>query len=87
MVGISRDPQETNDRFRASLGLPYPLVGDPHGTLCRVYRVTWPIIGLAQRVTYLIARDHRVRMAFHDELFMQRHSEKACTALEAGAPA
>ena len=56
-------------------------MGDPHGTLCKVYRVSWPLIGLAQRVTYLIARDRHVRMAFHDELFMDRHSEQACASV------
>ncbi len=60
-------------------------MGDPHGTLRKVYRVNWPIIGLAQRVTYLIARDHRVRLGFHDEFHMDAHSEKTCAELETAA--
>ena len=84
---MSSDPQETNDRFRAELGLPYPLVGDPHGTLCRVYRVRWPLLGRAQRVTYLIGRDHHVRLAFHDEFRMDAHAEKICATLAAEAGA
>ena len=87
MVGVSGDAQERADRFRASLELPYPVVGDPHGTLGRVYRVTWPLIGRIQRVTYLIARNRTVRLGFHDELRFLAHAEQACAAVAAGAAA
>ncbi|PYQ54329.1 MAG: hypothetical protein DMF78_06330 [Acidobacteria bacterium] len=50
-----------------------------------MYRVNWPIIGLAQRVTYLIARDRRVRLGFHDEFHMDAHAEKTCADLETAA--
>jgi peroxiredoxin len=85
VVGVSTDPQETSDRFRASLDLPYPVVGDPHATLGRVYRVTWPLIKRFQRVTYLIARNRTVRLAFHDELHFAAHAEQACAAVAGGA--
>ena len=48
---MSRDPQETNDRFRESLRLPFVLLGDPEEQVIRAYDVRWPIIGLTQRVT------------------------------------
>ena len=80
MVGVSRDDQATNDRFRESLGLPYPVVGDPEGTISDGYKVSWPIIGRSKRVTYLIGRDRRVRLAFHDELKMEEHAAQACAA-------
>jgi peroxiredoxin Q/BCP len=80
VVGVSRDSQETNDRFRQSLDLPYPLVGDPEGAVCKAYGVKWPVIGLARRVTYLVGRDRRVRMAFHDELRADAHAHEACGA-------
>jgi thioredoxin-dependent peroxiredoxin len=86
VIGISRDDQETNDRFRKSLDLPYPLVGDPDGTICGAYKVSWPIIGRSKRVTYLIGRDRLVRLAFHDELNMDAHAEQAC-AIAPEAPA
>ncbi len=79
-MGVSRDSQETNDRFRASLGLPYPLLGDADGAVCKAYGVKWPVISLARRVTYLVARDRRVRMAFHDELHADEHSTQACAS-------
>ena len=83
VIGVSRDDQATNDRFRESLGLPYPLVGDPDGKICDGYQVSWPLIGRSKRVTYLIGRDQRVRLAFHDEFKMDAHAEQACAAAPA----
>ena len=81
MIGVSGDSPETNERFRKSLDLPFPLVGDPQGTILRAYRVRWPLVGLAQRVTYAIGQDWRVLLAFHSELNPTAHVAKACEAL------
>ncbi len=80
MIGVSQDTQAASDRFRESLGLPYPLVGDPQGRILRDYGVRWPFVGRAQRVTYLVGRNHRVRLAFHSELNAEAHVQKACGA-------
>ena len=85
VVGVSQDTQDTNDRFRASLDLPFPLVGDPEGRILRDYGVRWPIVGLAQRVTYLIGRSKKVRLAFHSEFSMKAHAARACEAAVAEA--
>jgi peroxiredoxin len=88
VIGVSNDPQEVNDRFRESLGLPYPLVGDPEGRIVRAYDVRWPIIGMTRRVTYVISTSRKVRLAFHSELDMGAHSAEACRSLaEPGPPA
>jgi peroxiredoxin Q/BCP len=86
VIGVSRDPQETSDRFKASLGLPFSLVGDPEERIIRAYDVRWPIVGLTQRVTYMIGRNRKIRLAFHSELDMDAHSEQACKTLAEQAP-
>jgi peroxiredoxin Q/BCP len=78
-VGVNADPQEANDRFRESLGLPFPLVGDPGGAILKAYRVRWPIIGIAKRVTYVIDRDRKIRSAYRNEREMTAHAAQACT--------
>jgi len=83
---VSRDPQETSDRFRESLGLPFALVGDPEEKIIRAYGVRWPIVGLTQRVTFVIGRNRKVRVAFHSELDMDAHSAQACRVLAEQAP-
>jgi len=85
VVGVSSDSQQTNDRFQASLGLPYPLVGDPEGAISRAYKVRWPIIGVNQRVTYVVSRARKVRVAFHSELDMDAHVTRACETMASGA--
>ena len=80
-MGVSRDTQEKNDQFRKSLELPFPLIGDPDGAIVEAYDVRWPIVGLAQRVTYAIGRNTKVLLAFHSELNMDAHAAKACEAV------
>jgi len=83
VIGVSADAQETNDAFRKTLDLPYLLVGDPGGKIRGAYGVKWPIFGLAQRVTYVIGRDTRIRLAFWSELDVDAHTRRACAALNA----
>lgn len=78
---MSRDTQEKNDEFRQSLDLPFPLVGDPQGDVVKAFDVRWPVVGLAQRVTYAIGRNTKVLLAFHSELNMDAHASKACEAV------
>jgi peroxiredoxin len=77
-VGVSSGSQEANDRFRQSLDLPFPLVGDPGRTILKAYRVLWPLVGLAQRVTYIIGRDKRILRALRNEVSMTAHAKLAC---------
>jgi len=78
VVGVSRDRQETNDRFRESLGLPFPLVGDAGGRIATAYEVRWPVIGLARRITYVVGRDRKIQMAFHSEFDATAHADEVC---------
>ncbi len=80
---MSQDSQERNDQFRTTLDLPYPLVGDPSGAILKAYNVRWPIVGLAQRVTYVVGRDKRIRLAFHAEFDIDSHMAQACDVLSA----
>jgi thioredoxin-dependent peroxiredoxin len=79
LVGVSRDRQETNDRFRESLGLPYALVGDPEGQVLRAYDVRWPLVGIARRVTYVIGKDGRIQEVLRGEFAAEAHVEGACS--------
>ena len=82
VVGVSADTQERAEAFRASLELPFPMVGDPEGAILRAYRVRWPLVGWAQRVTYVIGRDGTVRDAHHSELSGKGHVAQACSRVK-----
>jgi peroxiredoxin len=81
VVGVSTDDQGTSDRFRQTLDLPFPLVGDADGAIVRAYQVRWPLIGFAQRVTYVIGPERTIEMARHDELRAGRHAKAVCRAV------
>jgi peroxiredoxin len=76
VIGVSTDDPATSERFRRSLELPFPLVADPAGAVTRAYRARWPLLGWARRVTYLIGRDRKVRMAFHSERGFTEHAAR-----------
>ncbi len=78
IVGVSGDTQETQDRFAESLGLRFPLVGDPDGTIRVAYQVKWPLLGSARRTSYVIGRDQRIRQAFRSERDPDAHVAEAC---------
>ena len=77
-MGVNADSQEANDRFRESLDLPFSLVGDPAGAILKAYKVRWPVIGIAQRVTYVIGRDGKILSAYRNERDMTAHAAQAC---------
>jgi peroxiredoxin Q/BCP len=78
VVGVSTDSQEESDRFRESLDLPFPLVGDTEGRIVQDYQVRWPLIGRPRRVTFIIDRDRKVLFAFGSETSMTAHAARAC---------
>lgn len=85
-MGVSNDSQETSDRFRASLDLPYPMVGDSSGKLLRAYAVRWPVLGVARRVSFVVGRDRKIRRAFHSEFDAEAHVTEACAFVSRIAP-
>lgn len=60
IVGISTDSVATQKRFKEQNGLPYPLLSDEDGKVARQYGGVVPIVGVANRVTWVVGRDGRV---------------------------
>ncbi|BDG10809.1 hypothetical protein AMPC_39220 [Anaeromyxobacter paludicola] len=61
MVGISTDSIENQKKFKEELKLPYPLLSDDGGKVARQYGGTIPVVGLANRATYVVAQDGMVK--------------------------
>ncbi len=57
MVGISTDSVETQKRFKDENGLPFPLLSDAGGKVAKLYGGTVPVLGYANRATYVVDRD------------------------------
>ncbi len=68
VLGISTDKHETQCKFAESLRTPFPMIGDSDQAITRAYDVRWPIIGRAQRVTYVLDPSRRVLASLRYEL-------------------
>lgn len=81
---MSTDGAEKLERFRQERDLPFALVSDGSGAIARAYRARWPIVAVARRVTYLVGRDRRVRLAFHSERRFAEHAAHVLREASAG---
>lgn len=67
VLGVSLDSEAEHRKFREREKIPFDLLADPDGALCRLYRVpVWNflIARVARRATYVIGRDGRIQEAF-----------------------
>jgi len=76
VVGVSTDDAPTQCRFANELQTPFSLIGDPEKKICRAYDVLWPLLGVAQRITYVIGPDRRILAAFRYELLVSKHGDE-----------
>ncbi|MFT3769384.1 MAG: peroxiredoxin [Minicystis sp.] len=89
VVGISTDEPQTQCRFADALGVPFPIIGDEDRAISRAYDVLWPLVGLAQRVTYVVgprpdgAPGRIVEAVFHHELRVSAHRDDVLRFVDA----
>lgn len=72
IVGISRDSLKSHENFKAKLDLPFELISDIEGTLCRMFDVVRnkmlygkKVLGI-ERSTFLIDADGKVRQEWRN---------------------
>jgi thioredoxin-dependent peroxiredoxin len=81
VVGVSTDDDKTQCAFADSLSTPFPIVADPDKAICRAYDVLWPLVNLAQRVTYIVGPrpdgqpGRVIEAAFRHELRIASHRD------------
>lgn len=75
VYGISRDGMESHHRFRAEHKLPFHLLSDQKGDTIRAYKAMLPLVGIPNRVTYLLDSEHRIK-AVYESLFGARNHIK-----------
>jgi peroxiredoxin Q/BCP len=79
VVGISTDDMETQCSFAKELETPFPMIADSDRRISRSYDVLWPVIGMAQRVTFIISRERIIEAAFRHEIDMKAHRDDVLT--------
>lgn len=87
IVGISRDPVKSHDKFKAKYGLGFPLMADVDGKLCQAYG-TWveksmygrKYMGI-ERATFLIDARGKIRNVWR-KVKVPGHAEEVLAATE-----
>jgi peroxiredoxin len=90
IVGISTDAQDAQCEFARAESVQFPLLADHDQKVARAYEVKWPLLGRAQRVTFVIDRQGKIAARIHHELSADRHVKgviEVLTRLGANAPA
>jgi len=75
IVGISTDDPDTQCRFAGDLSLRFPLIADKDKRIASAYGVLWPLVGVAQRYTFVVSPQMQVEAVFHHELSMRQHRD------------
>ncbi|MDR7128148.1 peroxiredoxin Q/BCP [Algoriphagus sp. 4150] len=75
VLGISKDDIETHERFKKEHRLPFDLLSDPTGEVCKSYDALIPLIKMPKRITYLIDKDHKISAVFSEMFESKGHIE------------
>ncbi len=84
VVGVSVDTVESQAKFAAECGLPFPLVADHDRTIARAYGVLG-LMGLAKRTTFFVTPDGRIEDVVQGMLPAQ-HVRRAMERLHSSTP-
>lgn len=75
VFGISRDDIPTHEKFKKAHRLPFELLSDESGKVCKAYDALIPLIKMPKRVTYLLDQEHKIAGVFSDMFESKGHIE------------
>jgi thioredoxin-dependent peroxiredoxin len=75
LVGISTDDLDTQCRFAGEMSVQFPLISDKDKRIASAYGVLWPLVGMAQRYTFVVNPAMMIEAVFHHELSMKQHRD------------
>ena len=76
VVGISKDSIASHQKFKAQHKLPFELLSDNNGNVCKAYDALVPVLRIPKRITYLLNEEHRVSAVYQDMFGAKKHIEK-----------
>jgi peroxiredoxin Q/BCP len=82
VVGVSRDPVASHDRFAGARQLPFVLASDPDGAVAHAYGVTPNWLRLPGRVTFVIDREGIIRDVFSSQFRVRQHVTRALALVQ-----
>lgn len=75
VLGVSRDDMATHQRFKKEYQLPFELLSDESGKVCKSYDALIPLIKMPKRVTYLIDQEGKIAGIYSDMFESRGHVE------------
>jgi thioredoxin-dependent peroxiredoxin len=76
ILGISRDDIATHLRFQKEYKLPFELLSDREGRVCKTYDALMPVVRIPKRMTYFLDKDHVIQGIFSDMLESKTHVDE-----------
>ena len=73
VFGISRDSIKSHLKFKEQHNLPFELLSDPKGAVCKKYDALVPVIGIPKRLTYLIDQQGNIAASYQDMFGAANH--------------
>ncbi|MCL6258729.1 peroxiredoxin [Aquiflexum sp. TKW24L] len=82
VVGISRDTITTHLKFKKENNLPFELLSDGTGNVCKLYDALIPLVKMPKRVTYFLDSNHVIRGAYSDMFESKKHVDEMIKLLK-----
>jgi len=73
VFGISRDSIESHLKFKSAHKLPFDLLSDLDGKVCKAYDALIPLIKMPKRVTYLVDESGKIAGVFSEMFESKGH--------------
>jgi thioredoxin-dependent peroxiredoxin len=82
VVGISRDSIATHQKFKEAYKLPFELLSDGTGDVCKQYDALIPILKIPKRVTYFLDKEHKIKAIYSDMFESKKHVDEMLKVLK-----
>lgn len=82
VFGISRDSSASHKKFKEKHQLPFELLSDVSGAVCKKYDALIPIVNMPKRITYLIDKEGEIKASYSDMFGARNHIKQMIAQLK-----
>lgn len=73
IFGISKDSVVSHQRFKKKYDLPFELLADTSGRVCKAFKALMPVVSVPKRITYLIDQEQKIKAVYSDLFGARNH--------------
>ena len=81
VFGISRDSLDSHEKFKSKHQLPFELLSDVKGNVCKAYNALVPVVKIPKRITYLVDDEGIIKSSYSDLFGAKNHLNKMISQL------